>query len=72
MTESVPTTHRLGRVKPIYEELPGWESDTSGIKRWDDLPPNARRYVERVEEIVGVPVRFIGTGQHREAIIIRD
>ena len=72
VTESVPTTHRLGRVKPIYEELPGWESDTSGIKRWDDLPPNARRYVERVEEIVGVPVRFIGTGQHREAIIIRD
>ena len=70
--ETVPTTHRLGRVEPVYEELPGWEAVTDGINRWDDLPLNARRYVERVEEIVGVPINFVGTGQHREAIILRE
>ena len=70
--DTVPTTHRLGRVEPVYEELPGWEAETAGIDRWDDLPANAGRYVERVEEIVGVPIKFVGTGQHREAIIIRD
>ena len=70
--DSVPTTHRLGRVEPVYEELPGWETETAGLNRWDDLPANARGYVERVEEIVGVPVSYVGTGQHREALIVRD
>ena len=69
--DSVPNTHSLNRVVPVYEDLPGWESTTDGVNRWIDLPPNARRYVERIEEIVGVPIDFVGTGQHREAIVIR-
>ena len=55
----------------MYEDLPGWESTTAGVNRWIALPPNARRYIERIEEIVGVPIDFVGTGQHREAIVIR-
>lgn len=69
--DSVPNTHSLNRVVPVYEDLPGWESTTDGVNRWNDLPPNARRYVERIEEIVGIPIELVGTGQHREAIVIR-
>ena len=72
LIEYVPTTHQLGRVEPVYEELPGWEANTAGIDRWDDLPQNARLYVERIEEIVGVPIKYVGTGQHRRDIITRE
>ncbi len=53
------------RVEPVYENLPGWMEDTSSTLSMDDLPVNARRYVERIEELVGAQVRFIGVGPHR-------
>jgi adenylosuccinate synthase len=58
-------------LEPIYETLPGWQSDTSGIARFEDLPPAARRYVERIEEITGVPVVIISLGPGRDSIIER-
>lgn len=69
--EWVPNTHRLARARPVYEFLPGWDRPTAGVSEWADLPPNARAYVERVEEIAGAPVRFIGTGQARRDIVRR-
>ncbi|MXY13903.1 MAG: adenylosuccinate synthase [Chloroflexi bacterium] len=69
--EWVPNTHQLARARPVYDFMPGWDQPTAGISTWRDLPPNARAYVERVEEIAGAPVRYIGTGQAREDIVCR-
>lgn len=59
----------LGKCKVIYEEHPGWEEDLSGIRRWKDLPPNAKRYLRRLEELVGAPIKTISVGSDREETI---
>jgi len=56
-------------VIPTYEELPGWQSDTSTASTLADLPPNARAYVTRIEALVGVRVAYIGAGPHRDQLI---
>ncbi|MBI1885051.1 MAG: adenylosuccinate synthase [Chloroflexi bacterium] len=62
----------LARAKPIYEEVPGWQTATSGIRRFKDLPPQARAYVSRIEEILEAPVHLVSVGPEREqAIVIR-
>ena len=55
----------------VYETLQGWEQATTGVEAYGDLPVRARRFVEFVEERVGVRVRFIGTGPGRENMIVR-
>nr|WIL03151.1 adenylosuccinate synthetase [Cedratvirus borely] len=55
-----------------YLELPGWEKDISNLTSWDDLPEEAKNFVITIEELVKVPVRYIGTGRDRESVIIRD
>jgi adenylosuccinate synthase len=60
----------LAGCRPVYEEMPGWGSSTVGIKIYDDLPENARRYLTRIEEITGVPVHMVSTGPDREETII--
>ena len=58
---------------PIYESVAGWEGSTIGITAWDQLPLNARRYIERIAEVVGVGVDIVSTGPDRtETIILRD
>jgi adenylosuccinate synthase len=57
---------------PVYEELPGWFEDLSACRRFDDLPANARAYVERIEELTGAPVSAIGVGPGRDQTITRD
>lgn len=59
----------LERCEPIYEELPGWDEPTAGLTRWEDLPENARRYVRRLEELIGAPVALISTGPRREETV---
>jgi len=72
-TELAPDTRNFDRARPIYEEFPGWMSPTEGISDLDDLPPNARSYVEAISQITGIPLGLIGTGRHRDAaIILRD
>jgi adenylosuccinate synthase len=56
---------------PIYDELPGWSEDLSGIRRFDDLPANAKSYVRHVEALVGAPIRIISVGAEREETITR-
>ncbi|MCE0485907.1 adenylosuccinate synthase [Ornithinimicrobium sediminis] len=58
-------------AQPVYEELPGWTEDISGCRTFDDLPPNAQRYVLRVEELVGARVSAIGVGPGRTQTIQR-
>ena len=58
---------------PVYDNFPGWEGSTFGITEWDALPLNARRYIERIAEVVGVGVDIVSTGPDRtETIILRD
>jgi adenylosuccinate synthase len=58
-------------AQPVYEELPGWTEDISGCRTFEDLPPNAQRYVLRVEELVGARVSAIGVGPGRTQTIQR-
>ncbi|HEU4616396.1 MAG TPA: adenylosuccinate synthase [Gammaproteobacteria bacterium] len=62
---------RLSECEPIYESVPGWKTPTSGVTDYEQLPREARAYLERLEAIVGVPVDVISTGPSREAIIVR-
>jgi adenylosuccinate synthase len=59
----------LAEWKPIYEKLPGWDEDITGVRRREDLPDAAQTYVSRVEAWTGVPVTFIGVGPEREQAI---
>lgn len=63
--------HLLEQLKVEYEVLPGWKSDISSIRNYADLPLAARTYVERIEELVGVPIHYIGIGPGRDALIIK-
>jgi adenylosuccinate synthase len=61
----------LEKVEVVYETLPGWKSDISKIRSWDDMPENAKKYIERVEQLAGVECRYIGVGPGRDAMVIK-
>lgn len=60
----------LSRVEPVYEELPGWQQPTSHIRSYEDLPLNARRYVERLSEVSGIAIGLVSVGPGREQTMI--
>ncbi len=60
----------LEGCEPVYEDMPGWQSSTVGVKEYDALPEAARNYLKRIEEIVGVPIDIISTGPDREETIV--
>jgi adenylosuccinate synthase len=66
-----PPTADLKRCKPILKTLPGWKCDIRGIKKFEDLPENAKRYVEFVEQEIGVPITMVSNGPARDDIIYR-
>ncbi|RRR42421.1 adenylosuccinate synthase [Mycolicibacter terrae] len=71
-TDELPMTQdEFARAVPIYEELPGWWEDISTAREFEELPPNARDYVSRLEEIAGAQVSCIGVGPGREQTIVR-
>ena len=57
-------------IEPVYEEMPGWQDSTIGLTQYSQLPANARRYLERLQEVVGVPIDIISTGADREQTIV--
>jgi adenylosuccinate synthase len=61
----------VGAAEAVYEDLPGWKESTVGITRYEDLPANARSYLEHLESSVGVPITIISTGPDRDQTIIR-
>ncbi|ATL71090.1 adenylosuccinate synthase [Nocardia terpenica] len=70
--EQMPTTQtEFHHAKPIYEEMPGWWEDISHARTFDDLPPNARAYVLRLEELSGARMSCIGVGPGRDETIVR-
>jgi len=63
----------LQDVEPVYEELPGWKTDISGCKSYDELPENARYYVERISQLVGVPLGIVSVGPDRsQTMVLHD
>lgn len=69
--EDFPTTRLLERAEPLYEHLPGWREPLAEVKRFVDLPPLARAYVERIEALIEVPVRWISFGPARHQLLER-
>lgn len=67
-----PVTWRLEKAKPVYKKLPGWKCDIRGTKRYEDLPPECRAYIEAIEEELGVPVSMLSVGPGRDEIIMRE
>jgi adenylosuccinate synthase len=61
----------LQQCEPVYEDIPGWEQSTVGVRQYDQLPSNARRYLERIEAVCSVPVDVISTGPDRDETIVR-
>jgi adenylosuccinate synthase len=62
---------RFAECEPVYEDMPGWDESTVGVTRYEELPANARAYLERIEELVAVPLDIISTGPDREQTIIK-
>lgn len=71
ITEEFPTTHLLEKAKPVIEVLPGWKSDIRGIKNYEDLPENCRKYIEFIEKKIGFPITMVSNGPGRDDIIKR-
>ncbi|TXH67281.1 MAG: adenylosuccinate synthase, partial [Thiothrix sp.] len=63
-------TEEFARCQPIYEEMPGWKETTFGLTSYEQLPVNAKRYLQRLEEVVQTPVDIISTGPDREQTIV--
>ena len=72
LTEFPGDIRVLATCRPVYETLPGWSSPTKGVRRFDELPPEARAYIRRLEELSGVPVGIVSTGSEREDTILRE
>jgi adenylosuccinate synthase len=62
----------LAKCEPVYETLPGWEEDISVVRTYSDLPPNVHNYLDRVEELCGVPIQIISVGPDREQTIVKN
>lgn len=71
VTADFPTTAKLKKSKPVYKVLPGWKCDITGIRTYDELPENCRKYIEFVEQQIGYPITMISNGPGREDIIYR-
>jgi adenylosuccinate synthase len=72
LTHEFPMTlGEIEQAEPVYETHPGWSEDLTGCRSWEDLPSSARRYVERVEALAGVPVDLISIGPNRDETIVR-
>ena len=71
VTKDFPTTVSLAKAKPVYETLPGWKCDITGITKYEELPENCRKYVEFIEKELNVPITMVSNGPGRNEIIHR-
>ena len=72
VTTDFPTTAKLEKAKPVLKNLPGWKCDIRGIRKYEDLPENCRKYVEFIEEQIGYPITMVSNGPGRDDIIYRN
>jgi adenylosuccinate synthase len=71
VSKDFPTTVKLAKAKPVYENLPGWKTDIRGIRNYLELPENCRKYIEFIEKELGVPITMVSNGPGRNDIILR-
>ena len=71
VTTDFPTTAKLEKANPVLKNLPGWKCDIRGIRKYEDLPENCRKYVEFIEEQIGYPITMVSNGPGRDDIIYR-
>jgi adenylosuccinate synthase len=71
VTKDFPTTVKLAKAKPVYEYLPGWKTEIRGIRNYEELPENCRKYVEFIEKELEVPITMVSNGPGRNDIIRR-
>ena len=71
VTTDFPVTTKLEKAKPVLKTLPGWKCDIRGIKKYEDLPENCRKYIEFIEEQIGYPITMVSNGPGRNDIIYR-
>lgn len=71
LTDDFPFPAILPEAKPVFRTMPGWNCDISGVRRYEDLPKEARDYVETVEKAIGCHISYVSVGAEREAIITR-
>jgi adenylosuccinate synthase len=71
VSEMPESLAELDALKPVHETFPGWKKPTAGARHWEDLPPEARRYLDRLEEMAGVPIRLISVGSGRDENVER-
>jgi adenylosuccinate synthase len=71
VTKDFPVTAELKKAKPVYEKLPGWKCEIKGIRKYEELPENCRKYIEFIEKELGVPVTMVSNGPGREDIIYK-
>jgi adenylosuccinate synthase len=69
VTSRMPDPTLLKTVEPVYETWPGWDRPTTLARCWDELPPPAQRFLRRIEELAGAPIRWVSVGPEREAMI---
>ncbi len=72
VTADFPVTSRLSKAKPVFEKLPGWKCEIRGIRKYEELPENCRKYIEFIEERIGYPITMVSNGPGREDIIYRE
>ena len=72
VTTEFPVTSKREKAKPVLTKLPGWKCEIRGIKKYEDLPENCRKYVEFIEEQIGYPITMVSNGPGRNDIIYRE
>ena len=71
ITHEFPVTHLLAKAKPVLQNLPGWKQDVRGIKNYEELPENCRKYIEFIEGQIGFPIDILSNGPGRDEVIYR-
>lgn len=72
VTDKFPTTAKLAKAKPVWKKMPGWKCQIRGIRKYEELPPECRDYIEFVEQQIGYPITMISNGPGRDDIIYRE
>ena len=72
VTTDFPVTAKLEKAKPVFEKLPGWKCDIRGIRKYEELPENCRKYIEFIEDRIGYPITMVSNGPGRDDIIYRE
>ena len=72
VTTEFPVTAKLEKAKPVFEKLCGWKCEIRGIKKYEELPENCRKYIEFIEERIGYPITMVSNGPSRDDIIYRE